>query len=73
MLFIVRVLSGGRPYWSVTVEAEDREGAKREAMLALSARMGRFVRKAPFGELAVEVEAVSRDFARATITELVGA
>ena len=68
MLFTVSVFVAGRQYWGCLVEAEDRDGAVREAMnlLAEDPHAGHYVfghtahRLAGTGPTTVQVGAVER-------------
>ena len=64
MLFIVTIYTGSRLLWRATVEAEDRDGARREALHLMEAgggtlMMGRY-RITKASDLRVEVEGISR-------------
>jgi len=72
MLFTVTINTDGTPYWTCLVEAEDQDGAIREAMTELRASRGRTLGPKRKHALTTEVvvEAVSRDLARQNINNL---
>lgn len=64
MMFLITIYKGPRPYWSLIVEAEDGDGAAREALNALKKdpNCGIYysAERRIGDDYAVEVEAVSR-------------